>query len=370
MAVHVFTSAAANYLPKIRVLFETVREFRPDWRLHFALADAPPPESARADLPPHELHLLEDLGIPEWRAWTFTHPLIELATGIKPFALRRILARGDTEAAIYLDPDIAVFSQLDEIAAALAEADLALTPHMTAPAATLHEVIADEICTAQHGIYNLGFIGVAGTPAGRAFADWWASRAYHYCREDITNGLYTDQRWIDFVPAFFDRVRVLRSPALNVAPWNLSRRRLGGTLKSGVTVDGEALGFFHFSQVDALPKIAGGGSAVGEQLVAWYRDRTRPTRAEEPAVKQAWAFARFANGQPILAEQRLVFRLRADLQRAFPDPFLSGPATYQAWWAAQAREEFPALFDAGERGVELARLASAVMTGYAPFGVE
>ena len=37
--VHVFTSAAFNYIPKVRMLFNSLREHHPEWRLHLALAD-------------------------------------------------------------------------------------------------------------------------------------------------------------------------------------------------------------------------------------------------------------------------------------------------------------------------------------------
>ena len=39
LEIHVFTCAAANYIPKVRMLFESLRQFHPEWRLHLALAD-------------------------------------------------------------------------------------------------------------------------------------------------------------------------------------------------------------------------------------------------------------------------------------------------------------------------------------------
>src|SRR5690606_24678735 len=140
-----------------------------------------------------------------------------------------ILAREDCDVCLYLDPDIAVMSPLTEVTDALGAADIVLTPHITAAERDIPGIVANEIPTMQHGIYNLGFIGVAARDEGKAFASWWAERTYRYCREDIPDGIYTDQRWVDFAPAFFDRVKVLRSPGLNAAPWNLSNREIGGS---------------------------------------------------------------------------------------------------------------------------------------------
>lgn len=361
--IHVFTIAAANYFPKVRVLFQSLRRWRPEWKLHLAIADAPPVTSALASVGADEVHLLSELGIPNLQRWKFCHSCIELATAIKPFTLRRLLARPDCRAAIFFDPDIAVFSPLDEIAESFAESDILLTPHLTVPASTMEGVIANEICTVQHGIYNLGFIGVAGRQQGRAFADWWADRAYRFCREDRQNGIYTDQRWIDLVPGFFDRVRILRSPSLNVAPWNLSGRRLAGGLNQGITVNGVALGFYHFSQVDSDANDRSTATqAIASELVNWYRGETRPL-ANEPTSSTAWGFGAFDDGTPILNVQRAVYRLRNDLQHAYPHPFKSGAHSYASWWRAHARREFPALFDPARREGEIMRLFSALIYG-------
>lgn len=356
MRIHVFTSAAANYLPKVRALFASLRRIRPQWRLHLALADASERAPAGWDA---DIHTLEDLAIPDWRGWAFCHSLIELATAIKPFALKRILERDDCDAAIYLDPDVVVFSDLADVVAALGNADIVLTPHQTAPEPTLRGVVRHEICTLQHGIYNLGFIGVAAREEGLAFADWWARRAYAFCREDIPSGLYTDQRWVDLVPAYFDAVRILRGGHLNLAPWNVATRSVTAT-GDGVRVDGRPLGFVHFSAVDSGGCAAFEADPVLSGRLAAYRLEIG-AGDEEPA----WGLGSFRDGEPILMEQRLVFRLRGDLYRAYPDPFASGPETFQAWWRAEARNEFPALFDPAARPGELARLSSALTTAFA-----
>lgn len=356
--VHVFTVAAGNYLPKARVLLASLRRHHPNWRLHFAVSDASPPPDAIAGLGADEIHQLDSLGIPNLRRWAFSHTLIELATAIKPFVLKKLLARDDCEAAIYLDPDIAVMSPMSEVARTLKTADIVLTPHMTAPEQSVPGIVTNEISTMQHGIYNLGFVGVAARDEGCAFAQWWADRTYRYCREDIPDGIYTDQRWVDFAPAFFDRVKVLRSPGLNAAPWNLSTREMGGSLAAGFTVNGAPLVFFHFSQLGVMPDArTTGGQAAARELVEWYRAATMPTSAEK-AVSPHYAFDRFDDGSPIAMEQRLVYRARPDVQRAHPDPFAAGDGTFLAWWKAHARAEYPKLFDKSTRAAEMQHLMS------------
>jgi hypothetical protein len=41
----------------------------------------------------------------------------------------------------------------------------------------------------------------------------------------VANGLFTDQKWLNFAPVFFDGVSIIRSSRHNVATWNLTTRR-------------------------------------------------------------------------------------------------------------------------------------------------
>lgn len=356
--VHVFTVAAGNYLPKARVLLASLRRHHPEWMLHFAVSDATPPGDALGGLGADEIHELETLGIPNLRRWAFSHSLIELATAIKPFVLKKLLARDDCDMAIYLDPDIAVMSPMTDVVEALKISDIVLTPHLTDPESTIAGIVANEVSTMQHGIYNLGFIGVAARDEGVKFAQWWSDRTYRYCREDIPDGIYTDQRWVDFAPAFFDRVKVLRAPGLNAAPWNLPNREMGGSLAQGFTVNAQPLVFFHFSQLGVMPDArTTGGQMAAAELVAWYRHESAPTAAEK-GVSPHYAFNRFDDGSPIAMEQRLVYRARPDVQRAHPDPFAAGEGSYLAWWKAHARSEYPRLFAAETRGAEMQHLSA------------
>lgn len=368
--IHVYTSAACNYIPKVHVLVESIRRFHPDWVIHLALSDELPAGLDLSGEPFDEIHPLAELGIPHARGWAFCHSIVELSTAIKPFLLARLLAREDCAGVIYLDPDTVLFSPLDEVLEALRHANIALTPHLTVAETTLPAIMDNEICSLKHGIYNLGFLAVAANEVGRQFAHWWSERLYHFCRAEIHNGLFTDQRWIDLVPAFFEGVCILRSPRLNVAPWNMTARPLGGNLSDGITVDGLPLGFYHFTGFDSgahrlmARKNAGNRDSV-RALIDWYAE-TIEVRSRNPLSQVPWAFACFRDGTPIPPGARLVYRERLDLQRIFTDPFASGEGSYQAWWEAQGRIEYPALFDPDKARVagELLRLSQSLTPGY------
>ena len=59
--------------------------------------------------------------------------------------LQQLLARDDCEAVLYFDPDIVLFSRLDDLVERLRSANLVLTPHQTKPETTVQRIIDNEI---------------------------------------------------------------------------------------------------------------------------------------------------------------------------------------------------------------------------------
>ncbi len=368
--LHVFTSAAVNYLPKVRALCRSLRKHHPEAMIHVALADERPAWLTTEGEPFDTLVPFGEIGIPDWRAWSFVHNIVELSTAIKPFMLKRLLERDDCSAVLYFDPDMVLFSRVDDILATLATSNLALTPHQTKPEATREAVIDGEITSLKMGVFNLGFIGVRNTAEGRRFADWWAQRTYDFCRAEVHNGLFTDQKWINFAPIFFDGVAILKSSRHNVATWNLTTRRMTGDASHGFTVDGEPLGFYHFTGFDSgahrimALKNAGGNASV-QQLIEWYERETRPAPGD-PVNDWPWAFGRFADGTPIEPHHRWMYRENVDLRMAFPDPYAVQPGklSFLEWCNTEGRIRFPHLFP--DRGKATPFMAPATRPPVAP----
>ena len=347
----VYTSAALNYLPKVRKLFASVRKYHPEFELVLALADRLPEGMDFSKEPLDRVISVEQLDIPDRTRWIFFHSLVELATAIKPFVMISLLKEQENRRVIYLDPDIVLFSRIDDIVAVLDRANIALTPHQTEPENTLPAIEDNEICSLRHGIYNLGFVAVRNTPESLRFAEWWAHRVYHYCVADIPRGLFTDQRWIDFATVFFNGVHILKSPRFNVATWNLTTRNLAISEKGTYTVNGENLGFYHFTGFDSgahrvmATKNAPENEAV-KSLVDWYTEQTK-FDVLDPISHQTWGFANYSDGTPILLAHRRYYRVREDLQAAFFDPFEADDEqefSIKSWMINQGPLECPDLF--------------------------
>ena len=371
--LYAFTSAACNYLPKVRLLIQSLKRHHPEIRLVLALSDLVEDPIALRGEAWDEILPIDTLAIPDWRRWAFTHDIVELSTAIKPFVLSHLLERPDCGGVLYFDPDMVLFSRLDDLIGRLQQSNVLLTPHQNKPETGLAEVMDNEICSLKHGVYNLGFVGVRPTDTGKAFAAWWANRVYHFCRDDIPNGLFTDQRWIDLAPALFDGVTILRSSRFNVAPWNLTTRFFSGNREEGYRVDGELLGFYHFTGFDSgAHRIMTGkyctSNAAVEELVSWYETETGNCRADSLSFLP-WAFGRFGDGAKINRAHRLIYRSRPDLQQRYADPFAAvtgDDGTFAGWCERQGVKEYPTLLPEPTKRADWSAVSGFLIPSLAP----
>ncbi len=334
-ATHVFTSAAWNYLGKARALFRSVRTHHPEFVCHLLVPEA---SGTGPELGPDEdfadVTYVTDLPGGRSPGWLFRYSLVELATAIKaPFAAA-LLERPDCGRVLYLDPDTVLFSRLDDVIDELATSSIVLTPHLAEPEEEFQAIVDGELGALRFGVYNLGFIGLAGNAEGLRFARWWTDRTALFGFDERPDGLFTDQKWVDLAPALFESVKVLRTPRLNVATWNLNRRPFTGSFDEGFQVSGQPLGFYHFTGYDSgahrimAERYAPGNHAV-HSLIEWYE---RYTTSLAPGDPPRWSLGEYADGSPINHEHRRAYRTRRDLQARFPDPYRTdGDDTFLAW---------------------------------------
>jgi glycosyltransferase involved in cell wall biosynthesis len=377
------TIVALNYVAQARVLHESIAEHDPTVRRVTLLIDGTDDDRSLPGL--GDVLLPADLPIPprELEQMMLIYSVMELATALKP-ALLRLLVTRSGRAALYLDPDIQVFSSLREIVADAEEHGIVLTPH------TLEPIPRDGLRHSEQtimlaGMYNLGFIAVS--PSSLRFLDWWHERLVTDAVSDPAAGLFTDQRWIDWVPSLFPVV-LSRNPGDNVAYWNLHHRRITAR-EDGWDVNGHPLRFFHFSgfepatpwivsrhmgdsprprssRDDELSRIldqyaerliaAGHGAASsvpyrldalpnGVPLTPQRREFFRnlvirglladaPLPFSESDAFVQWLNERGAEGFSRLG--RLVWEMRPDLQHAFPDPGRVTTSGFGQWMHADA----------------------------------
>lgn len=348
--VHCFTSFTYSYLSRARVLAQTVRRVHPNWTLWALIVDELPDgvSAAEAHAGFDKVVFARDLGIPNFDSWIFSHDVVEACTAVKGRMMAEMLRLG-CGTVVYLDPDIAVFSSLDETLDRLDGGSILLTPHQIDPNDTLPVIADNELGSLKYGTYNLGFIAVRNVAEGRRFADWWADMLHLACYDDPDNGIFTDQKWCDLVPAFFDGVRILRDPGCNVASWNLSRRRVEIGHDGGILVNGSPLKFYHFTKINSVGDVMTERYAAGNihvhELWHWYK-RAIAAPGGPDIPKDWWAYGRFDSGVPVSREMRRLFRDDQLLGTVFPTPLRTKGGSFFKWLG----QERPEILKSGSTG--------------------
>jgi len=332
----VFTSCTNNYIPKARVLATSLKEQHPDWEFCLLLGEEPPTGFDLEREPFDRLLSFNQLDIPNYKAWLFRHRVVEICTAAKGPALYYFLEKERHDKVVYIDPDIMVINSLSPLEQLLDTYDILLTPHLLAPQKSRKAIADNEICTLQHGVYNLGFVAVAKCGQGPAFATWWRDRLLDYCYDDIPNGLFTDQRWCDLAPAFFSNLYIIRDPGYNVASWNLAERVITQDQVGTFVVNNVPLRFYHFTGFDSgageiMTAIYGAGMPAVANLWQLYKEKLL-SFDNERLKKCVWQYASFENGENITDDMRLAYRNRQDIQSFYKDPFVINNGNCFFYW--------------------------------------
>jgi len=325
------TVVTRNYLHFARVLAASVRRVHPEVPIVVCLVDELPSGFSAGD----GLNILPaaSLGIPQWRRFLFQYEPFELTCALKSFLLAHQLRTGTFDRLLYLDADIAVYSSLLPLIAALDQANILLTPQLAAPrsVSALDRWEADILDT---GVYNGGFVGVKNSAAGLQMLDWWQTRVAQHCKRNIN---YVDQGWLNAVPAIFDGVHIERGAPFNLTPQNLHNCSVSRDASGQPMVDGRPLSFFHFVGIDPLQSatlskasrrpLSEESPVVQELYNAYVRELH--TRGLAPCTQLGYGHARLSDGSVIQESWRELIRLDHPALSAVEDPFAVSGKEFQ-----------------------------------------
>ena len=330
MKLSFFTSITNSYFSKARILARSVKSVYPESEFVVALLDRQYQDLTSIEDSIDRVFVLGEEHVENFNQWIYFHDVVEACTAQKGLVIEKLLLEGTSDAVVYLDPDIKVFSRLVELEECLSRSSVVLTPHLTEPSRTDAGVQDNELAASIHGTYNLGFLALRNSEQGRAVAKWWKDRLLRYCFDEKERGIFTDQKWFDLVPALFDEVLVLRHPGYNIATWNIENRMISRE-DDQLKVNDEDVRFIHFSGYD---------SGAHKQMLDLYAANQPEFRAlsleysEElealrfPAIDdKEWIYKRNSIGEVIQRDWRRRFRDDATLRGAYSDPFkISGAA--------------------------------------------
>lgn len=314
----IFTSICKNYAHKARTLAESIKENMPDTKFFICLTEK---EKGTEMIHPcvDEVILAKDMWEGNFNQFIYKHTIVEASTAVKGQFFRYLLKTYPEENQfIYLDPDCYVYSDFIELKQLLIERPIILCPHLLQPGN-----IDMELSSTAHGVYNLGFLAINNSEEAKRFIDWWADRLYLFCYDDIQRGIFTDQKWIDLAPCFFD-VEILKHRGYDFATWSL--------LDCGMTnegdnyfIKGDPLRFIHFS---------GYGTVIENCMKNWLPDGSHPFKNlykeyqilhernnSDNISSYEWSYSHYYSGEKIDDSLRNKYRNNSDVMFDILNPF-------------------------------------------------
>ncbi len=242
----VFTLCSNNYLAQAKSLGDSLAQTNPDYRFIIGLVDKISPEIDYTFFQPYDIWEVAQVPLHDRQQMLSDYNIVEFNTAVKPFYFQEIFRRyPEVSHVIYLDPDIFVYQRFTEIENLLESYDFLLTPHLLYP--QKERMLRFETLVLNVGIYNLGFLAIKNTEIAGQFLDWWADRLRDHCLIDFERGLFVDQIWANYLPIFFDRVKIIKSPGYNMGYWNFHERKLAKKNHLYFVNEDHLLVFFHFS---------------------------------------------------------------------------------------------------------------------------
>lgn len=309
-----FTICAKNYLAQAFTLRESFKKHNPNCDFFIFLSDD---SVGIAD----GVITLEDSWIPNWKQMAFKYNVIEFSTSVKPFCFKKLFQE-NYDKIIYLDPDIYVTNPLDEIFDFLDNKTIVLTPHYcNIQTEYTGSITEEEILFV--GIYNLGFVAISNNVIGNKIIDWWMNRLSNKCYADKFDALHVDQKWMDFIPAFYPNdTLITHHLGINPAIWNLHERELIIDHENNFKIRDISsqkvfpLLFFHFSGFDPFnpslinrrhPKY---NTDVYPSYIPLFEEYVKGVyeNGYDKYSKMVYSFNTFENGENILPLYRRLFR--------------------------------------------------------------
>ena len=322
----IFTSICANYLHKARTLATSVKKNIPNAKFFVCLVESE--KLSQFDYKDFdEIVLAKDAWEGNFERFIFKHSIVEASTSVKGQFFRYLMQRFPSEDQfVYLDPDCYVYSDFIELKELLRTKPIVLCPHLLQ-----YGNIDMELSSTAHGVYNLGFLAVNHSDEAVEFINWWAERLYLFCYDDIQRGIFTDQKWIDLAPCFFNTY-ILKHRGYDFATWSLYECGMTKE-KNKYFIKSDPLRFIHFS---------GYGDTAKMCMNKWLPEGEHPFRElyreysllheannEDKISKTPWSYACYESGEKIDNNIREKYRNNYDLMFSIENPFIKSNDYFQ-----------------------------------------
>lgn len=220
-----FTISDPAYVDLAPTMFDSVKEHYPDASLYLFMIGKGTERTFANGV--SVIYLDEVLDSRDLEQRLCYYLSVEMATSVRPDCFKALFTNGYDQV-IYFDPDIYLFRRMTEVDGLLATGvNGVITPHALKSVPEGNNAISggDQVLL-QVGIFNMGFLALRRSEETFRMLDWWQAKLKWLCVCDLKNGYFVDQKWMEFLPVYFESFHILRSGAYNLAPWNAEHYKI------------------------------------------------------------------------------------------------------------------------------------------------
>lgn len=213
--------------------------------------------------------------------------IVETSTRYRPLLLQAMFDACACEIGCYIDPDIFVYSPLEDLINS--SASVWITPHLLADdllharnTAMRERAISQAVSLQRWGAFNMGIYFVRNDASGLRFLRCYQNFLDRTCALESLYS-FVDQKWMDVLVSMFpSQIEVMSHPGINLSYWNLPFRKLTREGEAYL-VNGAELKAIHFSGVGVahINCDYGQGSEI-RALIAEYQQQLSNCKEQYP----------------------------------------------------------------------------------------
>jgi hypothetical protein len=218
---------------------------------------------------------------------------------------------GNFASLTYLDSDIFFYASPQTIFSQLVDgSSCIITPHNFSKRLMDREV---------NGKFCVQWVTFVNNDVGRQILHDWRRDCLDWCYYRLEDGKMGDQKYLDYWPANYDGVVILKNIGVGVAPWNyedLYFKKVDGS----ILVNGQTLIFYHFHQFTHI------GLGRFDRISKFYSDYMRVPE-EVYGLYEAEIDHNFVCIEKVMAEKPYALNLGGAIQvrmRRFAQNYLPG----------------------------------------------
>jgi hypothetical protein len=157
---------------------------------------------------------------------------------IKAHLVEYLLNNYEIEKLIYCDGDLYFFSDPTPIFKEWGDYSVFLCPQRDL-----------DWVEQKYGRFQAGLIGFKKDKYGMESLKWWKDRCLEWCSHEESNGRFGDQKYLDNLPLFFQRIKISENLGVNAAPWNCiyNNNYEISSMNGQVFIENDRLVVFHFA---------------------------------------------------------------------------------------------------------------------------